>query len=181
MKATVVTKEVVKALQSGKEWAFQIVYESYHDRVYGLALKMGLSREEAEGVLQEVFISIWDQRRTIKPKLSVNALILTIAKRKIIGVIRKNISITKRNQRMKLLIPSKNYSTEEYVIFEELLNEAKERLDSLPKKQKQIFMLSKQEGLSNDEIASKLNLSKRTVENQLFRATKELKSFLNLN
>ncbi|MEM6737570.1 MAG: sigma-70 family RNA polymerase sigma factor [Bacteroidota bacterium] len=178
MRPSIVSKDVIRALQSGKEWAFDIVFEIYNTRVFGLAIKMGLPKMEAEGVLQETFIAIWDKRRSLDPNLSFNSLVLTIAKRQTIKVIRSNASRAQRNEHMRYLMPTSYEGTEDYVIYKEMLKEAKEKLDSLPKKQKQIWMLSKEEGLSSGEIADRLNLTKRTVENHLFRANKDIKDFL---
>ena len=180
MQSSVVSKDVIKALQSGMDWAFKIVFEAYNARIFGLALKMGLTREDAEGVLQEVFIAIWDQRRSIKTDLSFNALVFTIARRKIIATIRKNIPRTGYEADVRQMTTVSSTETEDYVIFKEMISEARAQIEKLPKKQQQIFMLSKENGLSNDEIAARLGLSKRTVENQLFRATKELRESLQL-
>lgn len=180
MQASIIGKDVIKALQSGMDWAFKIVFEAYNARIFAMALKMGLSREDAEGVIQDVFIAIWDQRKTIRLDLSFNAFVLTIAKRSIISTIRKNISRSRREASLKYMTPASSSQTEEYVIFKEMITEAREQIEKLPKRQQQIFMLSKEQGLTNDEIAQRLGLSKRTVENQLFRATRELKESLNL-
>jgi len=180
MRSSIVSKDVIRALRSGKEWAFEIVFEIYNTRVYSLGVRMGLQKIEAEGVLQETFIAIWNQRKSLDTDLSFNALVLTIAKRQIIKVIRDNASRRQRNENIRHLVPTFYQDTEDYLIYQEMLEEAKEKLDSLPKKQKQIWMLSKEEGLSANEIAARLNLSKRTVENHLFRATRDMKEFLNI-
>ena len=180
MQSSIVSKDVIKALQSGMDWAFKIVFESYNARIYGLALKMGLTREDAEGVLQEVFIAIWDQRKTLKADLSFNAFVFTIARRKVIATIRKNMSRAGHEADIRQMTALSSSETEDYVIFKEMISEAREQIEKLPKRQQQIFMLSKENGLSNDEIAARLGLSKRTVENQLFRATKELRESLQI-
>lgn len=181
MQSSIISKDVVKALQSGMDWAFKIVFETYNARIFGMALKMGLTREDAEGVLQEVFIDIWDQRKTLKPELSFNALIFTIARRKVLATIRRNIARNGKEANLKYMTAVSSTETEDYVIFKEMISEARERIEQLPKRQQQIFMLSREHGLTNDEIAAKLSISKRTVENQLFRVTKELKASLQLN
>ena len=72
--------------------------------------------------------------------------------------------------------------TEETISYEELYQMASEYLNKLPKKQKQVFILKNLENLSVDEIAVRLDLSKRTVENQIYRASKTFRGKLsNLN
>lgn len=179
MQAPVIGKDIIQSLSAGEEWAFHIIFEEYSPRVYGLAIKMGLSREDAEGVLQEVFCAIWKQREAIRDDLSINSFILTIAKRQIIKVIRSKVIKEKHLDNFKHLMPASHQQTEDEVIYRDLFDMMQKHLEELPAKQKEIFTLSKRHGLTNDAIALKLNLSKRTVENQLYRAIQKLKSYIN--
>lgn len=173
-------KDVIKALQMGKDWAFELLFEKYNSRIYGLALKMGLSHEDAQGVLQEVLIAIWDQRSTLRADLSLSAFILTITKNKVIRVIRRNGASQKYVNNVRYLVPQQQDTTEHQIIYEDILRLAEEEIKNLPTKQRKIFFLSKSEGLTNEQIANRLKISKRTVENQLYRASQHLKKVLHV-
>lgn len=140
---------------------------------------MGLSHEDAEGIVQDVFVNIWESKLKIDEDQPFSAFLYTITKRKVIKIIRRNI--LERTHRNNLEAPEKsiNHQTEDYVIFSNLLEHANVSIENMPADRKQIFMLSKHHGLSNQEIADKLSISKRTVENQLYRATVSLKKQIN--
>jgi RNA polymerase sigma-70 factor (ECF subfamily) len=72
-------------------------------------------------------------------------------------------------------------STWHEVIYEDMLSHLQQLVSVMPEQRQRIFRLSKEEGLSNDEIASQLQLSKRTVENQLYRAVSFLKEKIGKN
>ncbi|UII26529.1 RNA polymerase sigma-70 factor [Fulvivirga maritima] len=168
-------KKLLKSLVKGKESAFKALFDHYHKRVFGLARYMGMSADDAECIVQEVFISIWEGRKKILVNKPFEPYILTITKRIILKKIRRGTLETNYINTLKSQSPAFQHNTEEYIIFKDLLSHANSCIDSLSSSQKQVFMLSKNEGLSNKEIAKKLNISIRTVENQLYRATKEIK------
>lgn len=140
---------------------------------------MGLSHEDAEGIVQDLFIIIWEKRKALRFELSFKAYLYTIAKRLVIKKVR-------RNAQQKGYLTALMNSTIDY--YEdvtdvghdqnELLQKLKAQINNLPATRKEIFLLSKETGLTNDEIALQLNISKRTVENHLYRATKSLRKFL---
>ncbi|UII20088.1 RNA polymerase sigma-70 factor [Fulvivirga ligni] len=165
---------VLKSLIKGNEKAFSQIFDSYHKRVFGLARYMGMSIDDSECIVQEVFIAIWEGRKRILSDKPFEPYILTITKRIILKKIRRGT--LEANYKNTLDTQDQGqHNTEEYIIFKDLLTHANSRIDNLTTSQKQVFMLSKNEGLSNKEIAEKLDISIRTVENQLYRATKEIK------
>ncbi len=160
-------KKAVKALNNSEKKGFRIIFDYFHLKVYNTAKKMGISHEDAEGIVQDLFLLLWEKRESIDHKLSLNAYLLTITKRLVIKRIKRNSlkqSYTVNSQQQNL-----NYdnSTEEYIIFSETEKNVQTSIDKLPHNRRQIFMLSRENGMSNDEISEKLNISKRTVENQL--------------
>ncbi|MDH5474566.1 MAG: RNA polymerase sigma-70 factor [Cyclobacteriaceae bacterium] len=174
-------KKVILALKKGERWAFRSVFDQYHLKLYHFAVKMGLSHEDAEGIVQEVFITIWEKRSNIKEELHFKSFLYTITKRLTIKKIRRLILENDFQTTSKNNLQNFNHETEEYIVFSDLMEQANTSIEKLPVERKQIFMLSKQHGLSNQEIAEKLNISIRTVENQLYRATKTLRDDINYN
>ena len=140
---------------------------------------MGLSHEDAEGLIQDVFITIWEKRAYIKEELHFKSYLYTITKRLTIKRIRRLVLENQFQSDSENTSKEVNHETEDYIIFSDLMEHANVSIDKLPSERKQIFMLSKQHGLSNQEISEKLKISKRTVENQLYKANKTLRKDIN--
>lgn len=168
-----IERKTLSALRKGKRWAFKKVFDQYHLKLYHFAKNMGLSHQDAEGIVQDVFIRIWEQKHLIDENQYFQSYLYTIAKRLTIKRVKRLALETKFKSESN---PTESCSkTEDYIIFNNLLEHANININKLPEERKQIFILSKMEGFSNQEIAERLNISKRTVENQLYRATKALK------
>lgn len=171
-------EKIAQSLKKGKEWAFRMLFDKYHKKLYLFSKKMGQSHHDAESVVQDVFIIAWKRRASINEDLSLVAWLFTITKRLIIKKIKRKALEDDYIIKQQSLQATYHHQTEDYIIFTNLLDQANEGISKLSSGRKQIFMLSKQQGLSNDEIAEHLNISKRTVENQLYRATKELRDYM---
>jgi len=161
-------RSILKGIIKGSEGHFRTA----------MSVKMGLGHEEAKEIVQETFLSIWQQRHKLSLTGSLPGLVFTISKRLAIRVIQDRLRFTSIEVNQPVAIGN---TTEEYVIFRDLQSFAQQEIDQMPAKRKQIYMLSKQLGLTNEEIATKLKVSKRTVENQLYRATRQLKTHLGEN
>lgn len=136
---------------------------------------MGLGHEDAENLVQEVFLTIWEKRGEIKEEYNFQSYLYTITKRLTIKELRKQALERQFQIYSNTFLDEVSHQSEESIIFSDLVSEAYESINKLPSERKEIFLLSKEEGLSNQEIADKLQISKRTVENQLYRATKTLR------
>lgn len=140
---------------------------------------MRLGHEDAEGVVQEVFLKIWKHRAKLDPELSINAYMIAIVRSLVIKKTRREARFFAfQSYQIPLLNHMNSYGPEDDLIYSEFHNLSMEIIEQLPAGQRQIFKMRHLENLSIEEIAEKLNISKRTVENQVFRATKSFKERL---
>ncbi|TRX60179.1 RNA polymerase sigma-70 factor [Fulvivirga sp. M361] len=172
-----ITQELVRKLSSGDQRAFKTLYDYYGRKLYYLGRKYQLSEDESSEIVQDVFFKVWQKRKELNPAYSFNSYLITIAKNLIFNGIRK--SAYKRAYLSDL--DSSDFShndTEKSVIYLDLEKIASEAIEQLPPKRKNIFKLSRESGMSNQEIAESLNISKSTVENQMNKCLKFLKHYL---
>lgn len=172
--------ELVIKLKKQDRSAFQSIYQKYADKVFNVSKSFHLEHEEAEEIVQEVFLTLWEKKHLLNENLSLNAFLLTITKNKIINYQKKKINELKRN-RTFIEHNSPSTSTEDEVIFHDLQKFALQFIDSLPNRKKEIFLLSRRDGLSNEEIAELLQISQRTVENNIYQAEKLIRYFFQEN
>ncbi|VXD14080.1 RNA polymerase sigma factor [Marinoscillum sp. 108] len=170
--------ELVTRLRDGDEYAYSKLYEKYASKIYNISRKMGLLHEDAEGVVQDVFMKIWRNRENLDSSLSFNAYIISIVRSIVFKQSRKRARFLAFQHYAITYWPGESNETEEYVIFSDLDELSSKAIDELPTKQKQVFMMKNFEHLTNEEIAERLKLSTRTVENQIYRATKSLREKL---
>ncbi|MGC9355375.1 MAG: sigma-70 family RNA polymerase sigma factor, partial [Mariniphaga sp.] len=130
-------------------------------------------------LVQDVFLKIWEKRETLDKSKNIKAFIFKVTVNTIYDFIRrKNIENAYKEFAGANFEP--HDSTWHQVIFDEMLHNLDILTKQMPPERQKIFRLSREDGMTNEEIARKLNLSKRTVENQLYRAIAFLKKhFIN--
>lgn len=171
-------KEYFQSLARGDASAFEIIFEFYKKRVFGVALKMLKSETEAEEIVQDVFLSIWLAKAKLGNINDPEAYLFTITYNTIYTRLKK----ASHNQELlntiiHHFVQIQNTTDETIAAHEtgKLINEA---IQQLPPQQRAVYELSKQEGLSYDEIAERMHLSKNTVRNHLSEAMKTIRTFL---
>lgn len=172
--------ELTKHLNLGSKDAFRILYERYGRRIYLFALGYVKSDADAEELVQDVFVKLWEKRILLDEQKNVKAYLFKIVVNSVYDLIRK------RNLEKAFLEYSAQKEeladdTWNKIIYQDMLQQVNQLVETMPEQRRKIFKLSKEEGLTNDEIATHLALSKRTVENQLYRATLLLKESLKTN
>lgn len=168
-------KELIEGIKEGKKLAFQKLYEKYVSRIFNFALSYLKDETKTEELVQNVFIKIWEKKELLDTSKNFKSYIFKISINEIYQFIRKKNIENAYTDYIKNNYKPDEDSTWHTVVLNDMLNKLRTLVQQLPDKQKNIFYLSKEEGLSNAEIAKKLKISKRTVENHLYRAISFLK------
>lgn len=156
-------RQLVSRLRVGDKKAFEEIFRKYREKIYYFAIRYYNSTEDAENVVQDVFIKLWDEREGVKEELSLNNYIYTIAKNHLFNIQRKKINEKAyRNYIIDHLVQTPNLENE--LIYADMKAGMDKIIDELPPQRKKVFIMSNIEGLSNKEVASILDLSVRTVE-----------------
>lgn len=165
-------------LRAGSKVAFRELFEMYGAQIFNFSLSYLQNESDAEDLLQDVFLKVWEKRKMLDSSQNIKAYIFKIAVNSIYDFIRhKNIENAYTDYARLNYKADANY-TWHTLIFNEMLESLNKLVAQMPEQCRRVFHLSKRKGLTNDEIAKKLNISKRTVENQLYRAISFLKEHL---
>lgn len=170
-------KLLVKEVAKGNEKAFRTLYDAYFNQLSAYIFKLCKSAATTEELVQEIFVKIWINRAVLVDVEVLNAYIFIMARNKTIDHLRR---LAKETQLISVL----SAQTQEYNNIEDQLNAAalqlliEEALQLLSEQKKKIFHLSKNEGLSHDEIAEIMQLSKSTVKNHLSETLKHIKNHI---
>jgi len=163
-------------LKSGDILAFDQVYELYSHKLFSFVFKILKNEADVDDIVQEVFVKIWESRNKLEDYKLLNSYIFTIAYNNSIDLIRKRISNNKYLGHLKYSA-SINFTPTivSQIEYNELNNQVEKLIANLPDRQKQVYLLHREEGLTYTEIAEKLGISKNTVENHMVKALKYLR------
>ncbi|MGB8357732.1 MAG: RNA polymerase sigma-70 factor [Bacteroidales bacterium] len=175
-----INPELLIRLRNGDILAFDELYKLYSHKLFSFVFRILKDEADADDIVQEVFLKIWEYREKLGDHKLLNSLIFSIAYNNSISLIRKRISSTKYIEYLRSLAVNHtqcNFITDIELI--ELNNRVENLIASLPERQKQVFLLHRKKGLTYPEISEKLEISKNTVENHMVKALKFLRRNLN--
>jgi len=170
---------VLVRLKNNDVSAFDQIYEWYFHKLFSFISKILKDDRETEDIVQEIFVKIWESRNKFDDYKSLNSYIFTVAYHHSISLIRKRIVDQKYREFLKN--SSAIHSAPDRISeleFHELNNQVQKLIDRLPERQKQVFLLHREKGLSYPEIAEQLGISKNTVEVHMVKALKYLRQNL---
>lgn len=162
---------------------FSKVYSIYFPKLVRFAREFVLSTEDAENIIQDIFIYLWEHQEILSTLSNLNAFLFVLVKNRCIDFIRQQKMIERKREEFDVVLDKelqlKMYALQQFDEnalstddVEKIINKA---VDSLPEKCREIFILSRMEGLKYREIADRLNISTKTVENQMNTALKKLR------
>lgn len=169
--------KLVKALSKGEIKAFNDLFQLYGNRIFRFALGYLKSEHDAEELVQDVFLKVWEKRFELKENLSFKAYVFTIA----FNIIRKYfvkkaLTIKYFEQQVHEDLDLETIQNIDYQSTKSLIDNL---VNQLPARRRMVFVKSRFEGLSVKEIADELGTSPKTVENQLGEALKFIREHLN--
>jgi len=160
-------KELLEKLKEGDTFAFEVLFYKYRNKIKGFATKLVPTQIDPDEIVQEVFVKIWLKKECIDPEKNFQSYLFSIAKNLVLD-------------HLKSAVNRKLYFVEEH-FQQDLISEedaeiqfsadTEERMLSLiqqiPERRREIFCLSRFDGLSYKQIADKLNITENTVDSQI--------------
>jgi len=169
--------ELISNVKAGMTSAFDTLFGIYSLKIYYFAFSILKSKEDAEDVVQYTFFKVWEKRESINHNLVFKSFLFTIAYNVSIDMLR--IRLKEKGHRERISIhASSNYNLEERIEFGDLLVRVNQIAEKLPPRKREIYQLSRVHNLSYNEIAVKLNISVKTVENGIGYSLKYIKTHL---
>ena len=171
-------EQLVALLRKGDQQAFTEIYNRYAENLAGFAAAKLYNLDDARDLLHDLFVKLWENREQLYITSNLQSYLFGITRHRIIDKIRKNITREEYASVAQSLTQVYQQSIDKQVEAGELQQTIRKSVDKLPPRVKEIYKLSREEGLSNHEIAEKLSLSEQTVRNQLSIALKQLRKSL---
>ena len=168
---------LIAELKRGSKEAFDRIYKLYAGRLLAYCVHYTKSREDAEEIVQDVFVALWNSRETIRQEETLHSLLFTISKHRVINAYRSTLNSPVYEDYV-------DYQNElsgedcDRVEYEQYVKIVKDAIRRLPSTQQRVITLSRFSQLSNKEIAERLSLSEQTVKNQLSVGLKTLRELL---
>lgn len=171
-------EKLMLEIKANNMFAFDLLYKKYSKRIFKFAYSILKSQEESENIVQDVFLSLWENRNNVEKDSSVKYYVFTIAYNSAISMIRKKARESQFIEYLKSLQDLNQEPVDVELEYNELTNKLDDIINNLPDRQKSVYVLHKIEGLKYSEIAERLNISVNTIENHMSRALKTIRKEL---
>jgi RNA polymerase sigma-70 factor (ECF subfamily) len=175
---SVEAKILLKQFKANNKDAINKLYEMFSRKLYNFAFSYLKTEEDALDVVQTVFVNLWDKRKNISDDSNLESYLFTVTKNAVISTFRKKVQEKKYLENLRQTTVLSYNDTDEKYDYEILYEKIQKLIEELPEKRRHIFKLYKEEGLSNKEIAEKLNISVKTVEDHKTKAKHFIKNNL---
>lgn len=175
-------KHIIEELTEGNIKAFEAIFYHYHNGLLYFATSYIKNKEDANDIVQSIFLNLWERRSSLNPDSNLTAYLFTTTRNYCLNYLnhlkaRSNyISFQEQNwKEVQLNIHALEAFNPSDLDYEELENNLRKAIDSMPEQCAKIFMLSRFDGLKYAEIAEKLTISVKTVEKKMSIALSHLR------
>ncbi|MGO4291694.1 RNA polymerase sigma factor [Chitinophaga sp. RAB17] len=169
-------ESIVQDIKNGNIESFKMIYQQYHSKLYFYVLKCTHSVYLSEETVQLSFILLWERREKLSTNFNISAQLFRIAKSVMTDLLRKQQVRNRHTESMVRETPDWHMETD--LTVKEELKRVYNSIEQLSPIRKNVFKLSRFEGLPHKEIAKQLSISPKTVENHIVRAIRQLKDSL---
>jgi RNA polymerase sigma-70 factor (ECF subfamily) len=167
---------LLSLLRQGDRHAFDMIYHRYARELFIKAYHKTGAKELCEDIVQDIFTSLWTKREQLEIRQSLGAYLHGILDNKIIDYYRQACVRLKHIDPLIEMLDQPEVSPVDKLTFKEQESALHTYISDLSEKMRDIFMLSRYEQLSTDEISQRLSLSNQTVRNQISKALKILRA-----
>jgi RNA polymerase sigma-70 factor (family 1) len=169
----------IKALCKGSQRAFEVLFLYYQPKLVYFLTGFIKDSEIARDIAQDIFLSIWNNKERLSEVKSFKAYVFKMGKNSICNYYDHSL-VNEKFIAEQLIRPVDFESTEEFIFAQQLQSLIDIAVNQMPTQRKTIYVMSRIDGLSNAEIAEKLQITKRTVENHLTAALADIRKTIKI-
>ena len=159
-------KKLLDAVKTGNPDAFNEIYHKYRQKIFGYAFHFTRCREEAEELTQDTFVRLWENKEKIDPERNFDAFLYTLIRNRFLGTLRKKAREKAYNS--ENITPEKSFNAiEDELDAKESKQIAQQAIESLSPQVKKIYLMSRNDHHTHEEISQLMGISKNTVNNHL--------------
>lgn len=162
---------MLRQLAAGSEDAFRTLFRAYRDKLYNYVVKLSGSAQTAEDTVHDIFLKLWEKKAELPEMYNLDAYLYRMARNRSLDVFRRVaregliLSEIGRDQGLEA-----GFEGEDRITHQEVLEAIRIAVNKLTPQQRQVFLLSRQQGLKIGEIAHQLEIAERTAKNHLSQA-----------
>jgi RNA polymerase sigma-70 factor (ECF subfamily) len=171
-------EKLMQEIKADNMLAFDALYKKYSKRLFRFSYSILKSKEDSENIVQDVFLNLWENRHKVENDSLIKYYIFTIAYNSTISIMRKKVKESQFIEYLKSLQDLNQEYVNTELEYNELTNKLDKIIESLPQRQKEVYLLHRVEGLKYNEIAKRLNISTNTIENHMSRALNTIRKTL---
>lgn len=171
-------QQLLQLLATGSQASYTVIYSRYSEILFRHAYNMLEDQAEAEDVIQEVFLMLWTKRSEVAAAKSLSAYLYTSVRNRILNHITHQKVVDKYLDSMRTFMETGGYTADELLREKELAAVIEREIAAMPPKMREIFLMSRNEQLSHKSIGELLNISDKTVKQQVYKAVKQLRGRL---
>ena len=146
--------------------------------MYGTTLRLTKSPEQAKDLAQDIFVRLWESREKLKEVQNPQSYIYILSRNLVMDFLRKKVFDTSNVDYLISYFKSDAAGPQEKAELKELQDLLNEAVEALPERQKQVFRLSRDEGLTHEQIAGRLGISAVSSKTYIVRALQQIRDFV---
>ncbi|WP_220388737.1 RNA polymerase sigma factor [[Flexibacter] sp. ATCC 35208] len=167
--------QLLQLLSAGSQASYTVIYERYSEILFRHAYNMLEDRAEAEDVIQEVFLMLWTKRAGAAGAKSLSGYLYASVRNRILNHLTHQKVVDKYLDSIRTYMEAGGYTADELLREKELAAVIEREIEAMPPKMREIFLMSREQELSHKSIGELLNISDKTVKQQVYKAVKQLK------
>lgn len=171
-------KELLQRVAGGDKNAFKSLYDHYWNDLYTVGISFLKSPDWAQDIIQDTFFKLWIKRETLPSVEQFNSYLFIMARNEMLTALKNKERLTELHAQYRQRLPGDFLLPDNGLFVKELESRIGKAIAQLPPRQFMLYELTRQEGLSHDQIAQKLNISKKTVSNTLTKALNNIRQYL---
>ncbi|MBS1665583.1 MAG: RNA polymerase sigma-70 factor [Bacteroidetes bacterium] len=170
--------ELLSRIAEGDEKAFRRLFDHYWDRVYLVAFTLTKSAELSKEMAQDIFLKIWQKREQLPGVLQFESWLFITARNHILNQLRKKSHDKEFTDHLEAHFSGSSVTPEQELLLKETQQLVAMAIRQMPQRQREVYTLSRKEGLDTAAIGRRLGISRLTVKSHLTKALQHIREYI---